>query len=135
MTDNVNHPSHYNQGGVECIDAMAAATVNKTGIEAICTSNVIKYLWRYESKNGLEDVKKAQWYLNRLIAEMEGKAAGAPGSECKHKFIPNPAKLSRGICCLCGVVEPLPPHGRKCGDCGAVTFRNVATCDECGGYL
>lgn len=75
MTDNVNHPSHYTQGGVECIDAITAATVNKTGIEAVCTANVIKYLWRYEAKNGLEDVKKAQWYINRLIAELEGKPA------------------------------------------------------------
>lgn len=104
MTDNVNHPSHYTQGGIECIDAITAATVNKTGIEAVCTANIIKYLWRYEAKNGLEDVKKAQWYLNRLIAELEDKPAVAPGSDCKHKFVPNPAKLSSDICCLCGVV-------------------------------
>ena len=78
MTDNVNHPSHYTQGGVECINAITAATVNKTGIEAVCTANVIKYLWRYESKNGLEDVKKAQWYINRLLAELEGKPAVTP---------------------------------------------------------
>lgn len=85
MTDNVNHPSHYTQGSVECIDAITAATVNKTGIEAVCTANVIKYLWRYEGKNGLEDVKKAQWYLNRLIAEMEGKPAVTPEpEECEH---------------------------------------------------
>lgn len=83
MTDNVNHPSHYTQGGVECIDAITAATVNKTGIEAVCTANVIKYLWRYEAKNGLEDVKKAQWYLNRLIAEME-KQDEEEYPECAH---------------------------------------------------
>lgn len=71
--DNVNQPDHYTQGGVECIDAIAAATVNKTGIEAVCVANVIKYLWRYELKNGEEDVKKAQWYLNRLVAELENK--------------------------------------------------------------
>ena len=70
----VQHPAHYNQGKVECIDAMAAATVNKRGIEAVCVSNVIKYLWRYEAKNGLEDVKKAQFYLNRLIDELEDKS-------------------------------------------------------------
>lgn len=70
MKENVNHPDHYNQGGVECIDAMAAATTGKTGIEAVCVSNVIKYLWRYELKNGIEDVKKARWYLDRLIEEM-----------------------------------------------------------------
>ena len=70
----VCHPAHYNQGKVECIDAMAAATVNKRGIEAICVSNVIKYLFRYETKNGLEDVKKAQFYLNRLVDELEAKS-------------------------------------------------------------
>lgn len=71
--DNVNHPDHYTQGGVECIDAITAATANKTGIEAVCVANVIKYLWRYELKNGEEDVKKAQWYLNRLVAELENQ--------------------------------------------------------------
>lgn len=69
--DMVNHPSHYNQGGIECIDAIKAATVSKTGIEAVCTANAIKYLWRYEEKNGIEDVKKARWYIDRLIKELE----------------------------------------------------------------
>ena len=67
----VNHPVHYNQGGIECIDAIKAATVSKTGIEAVCTANAIKYLWRYEEKNGIEDVKKARWYIDRLIKELE----------------------------------------------------------------
>lgn len=72
--DMVNHPSHYTQGDIECIDAIKAATVGKTGIEAVCVANVIKYLWRYEEKNGSEDVKKARWYLERLISELsEGK--------------------------------------------------------------
>lgn len=66
VKDNVN-PDHYKQGKVECIDALESATVNKTGIEAVCTSQIIKYIWRYESKNGLEDVKKAAWYINYLI--------------------------------------------------------------------
>lgn len=69
--DMVNHPSHYTQGGIECIDALKAATVSKTGIEAVCTANSIKYLWRYEEKNGIEDVKKARWYIDRLIKELE----------------------------------------------------------------
>lgn len=73
MIDNVNHPSHYTQGGIECIDALKAATVGKIGIEAVCVANVIKYCWRYEEKNGLEDVKKAQFYVNRLIQELEEK--------------------------------------------------------------
>ena len=69
--DMVNHPSHYTQGGIECIEALKAATVSKTGIEAVCTANAIKYLWRYEEKNGVEDVKKARWYIDRLIKELE----------------------------------------------------------------
>ena len=71
--DMVNHPSHYTQGGIECIDALKAATVSKTGIEAVCTANAIKYLWRYEEKNGIEDVKKARWYIDRLIKELKEK--------------------------------------------------------------
>lgn len=71
VPDVVNHPSHYTNGKVECIDAIESATVGKTGIEAVCVANVIKYLWRYEDKNGLEDIKKAQWYLNKLIEVMK----------------------------------------------------------------
>lgn len=70
VVDNVNHPKHYTQGGIECIDAIKAATVGKSGIEAVCVANVVKYLWRYEEKNGVEDVKKARWYLERLISEL-----------------------------------------------------------------
>lgn len=73
-TDVVNKPEHYRQGDIECIDAIKSATTHKLGIAAVCVANVIKYLWRYESKNGLEDVKKAQWYLNRLVKEMEENA-------------------------------------------------------------
>lgn len=69
--DVVNHPKHYTQGGIECIDALKAATVGKRGIEAICVANVIKYLWRFEEKNGIEDVRKARWYLERLLKELE----------------------------------------------------------------
>ena len=65
--DSVHHPQHYCQGGIECIDALAAATVGLTGIEAVCTANAIKYLWRWKYKNGVEDLKKAVWYINRLI--------------------------------------------------------------------
>ena len=69
MSDNVNHPSHYTQGGIECIEAIKAATVNLTGIEAVCTANAIKYLWRWKEKNGKEDLKKAIWYIKKLIGE------------------------------------------------------------------
>ena len=68
--DAVNHPPHYTQGGIECIDAIAAATVGLQGIEAACTANILKYLWRWKKKEGLQDLQKAQWYLNRLLAEV-----------------------------------------------------------------
>ena len=69
--DMVNHPKHYTQGGIECIDALKAATVGKRGIEAVCVANVIKYLWRYEKKNGIEDIRKAKFYIERLLRELE----------------------------------------------------------------
>ena len=69
--DMVSHPKHYTQGDIECIDALKAATVGKRGIEAVCVANVIKYLWRYEEKNGIEDVRKAKWYIERLLKELE----------------------------------------------------------------
>lgn len=71
VPDMVNHPKHYNQGGIECIDALKAATVGKRGIEAVCVANIIKYCWRYEEKNGIEDVRKAKFYIERLLMELE----------------------------------------------------------------
>lgn len=65
--DMVNSPPHYNQAGIECIDAIQAAT--DEGYEYYLQGNIIKYLWRYRYKNGVEDLKKAQWYLNKLIEE------------------------------------------------------------------
>lgn len=67
--DVVNHPAHYTAGGVECIDAIAAATTGLEGIEAACTANAIKYLWRWKRKNGHEDLRKARWYINHLLGE------------------------------------------------------------------
>lgn len=67
--DKVNHPSHYTAGKVECIDALEAATTGLTGIEAVCTANAIKYLWRWKFKGGQEDLRKARWYINRLLGE------------------------------------------------------------------
>ena len=65
MADDVNKPPHYNQSGIVCIDAIQAATGD--GFEYYLQGNIIKYLWRYRYKNGIEDLKKAQWYLNKLI--------------------------------------------------------------------
>lgn len=68
-SDPVNHPDHYNQGGIECIDAIEAATSGLSGPEAYSTGAAIKYLWRWKWKNGKEDLQKAAWYIKRLIGE------------------------------------------------------------------
>lgn len=69
---NIDHPKHYTLGKVECIDAIESATIGLKGIEAVCVANVIKYVWRWKWKNGKEDLKKAEWYLKRLIEILEG---------------------------------------------------------------
>lgn len=63
--DPVNHPSHYTQGKVECIDAMEQ-TLGTEVVKGFCLGNCFKYLWRHEDKNGQEDVSKAVWYFNRF---------------------------------------------------------------------
>ena len=68
-SDNVNSPSHYNQAGIECIDAIKASLGD--GYQDYCKGNVMKYLWRYKYKNGIEDLKKAQWYLNSMVADID----------------------------------------------------------------
>ena len=68
----VNQPPHYNQDKVECIDAIAAAT--DEGFQYYLQGNIIKYLWRYRYKNGIEDLKKAEWYLKKLIEVYDGKS-------------------------------------------------------------
>ena len=63
--DMVNNPPHCNKYGVECIEAIQSATGE--GYEYYLQGNIIKYLWRYRYKNGVQDLEKAQWYLSRLI--------------------------------------------------------------------
>jgi len=65
--DMVNHPSHYTQGKIECIDALEAATANLKGLDAVCTANAIKYLWRWQEKDGVRDLRKAIWYINKML--------------------------------------------------------------------
>lgn len=71
MKDNINHPSHYETGNIECINVI----IETQGVEdamAFCVCNAIKYLYRHKKKNGLEDLKKAAWYINKRI-ELEEK--------------------------------------------------------------
>jgi hypothetical protein len=71
--DNVNRPAHYTQGEVECIDAIESATIGLVGIIAVCVGNVIKYVWRFARKNGIEDLDKADYYLQKLRQKVRNK--------------------------------------------------------------
>ena len=72
MTDLVNHPPHYTDtdGGIECIEAIEAS-MSTAEFKGFLKGNVQKYIWRYSQKNGAEDLKKAKWYLERLITIRE----------------------------------------------------------------
>lgn len=68
----VDHPDHYQStAGLEVIDAIEAFTHDLYGIEAFDTGNVIKYICRWKKKNGIQDLKKAMWYLQHLIEHIE----------------------------------------------------------------
>ena len=64
--DNVNHPSHYETGNFECIDVMIE-TQGKEAVMDFCVCNAFKYIYRHNNKNGIEDIKKAKWYLDKYI--------------------------------------------------------------------
>jgi len=63
--DNIN-PNHYKRGSVECISAIEASMTPEQ-FKGYLKGNTLKYMWRFEDKGGIEDLKKAQWYINRLI--------------------------------------------------------------------
>jgi hypothetical protein len=65
-----NKPERYTKGKIECIEAIKSAVTGKRPEEAIMVGNIIKYLWRYESKGGLEDIEKAEVYLKFLKEEV-----------------------------------------------------------------
>lgn len=62
----VNHPAHYNHGGVECIDAIQASLTAEE-FRGYLKGNIIKYIWRERHKHGVASLKKGQWYLNKLV--------------------------------------------------------------------
>lgn len=64
--DNVNHPTHYANGKFECIDVMVE-TQGVEAVKAFCLCNAFKYLYRHNNKNGIEDIKKARWYLDKYL--------------------------------------------------------------------
>ena len=70
--DAVQHPSHYTQGGIECIEAIRAS-MTADGFCDYCKGNIIKYIWRWRDKGGVEDLRKASVYLNWLINAADEK--------------------------------------------------------------
>ena len=70
--DEVNHPVHYNNGKVECIEAIEAAS-SKEEFEGYLRGNVLKYVWRFRYKDNVKDLRKAKWYLEREIARRKQK--------------------------------------------------------------
>ena len=72
--DLVNNPTHYNRHGIECIQAIRAALSDEQ-FRGACKANVIKYIWRENYKNQDEDLKKALWYLNKLVSELADENA------------------------------------------------------------
>ena len=80
MADNVNHPSHYEAStSIECIEAMELM-FGEQAVYDFCLCNAYKYIWRHKNKNGLEDLNKAEWYLNKA-SEMQEHADEWYGDE------------------------------------------------------
>ena len=73
--DVVNKPKHYNQGGIECIDAIEAILTHEEFVGYL-RGNSLKYRWRFRYKNGVEDLRKAEWYENKLLEILEEKIDG-----------------------------------------------------------
>lgn len=83
MNDNVNHPNHYQSDtGLEVIDVIEAFCKNLNGVEAFCIANAIKYLCRFDKKNGVEDLKKAQWYIDYVIDARTPADRTEPNTPC-----------------------------------------------------
>ena len=66
MNNNVEHPKHYTNGGIECIDAMISA-FGKEAVMIYCRVNAFKYIWRSDLKGRVEDIQKAAWYLRKYL--------------------------------------------------------------------
>lgn len=71
--EDLRHPTRYQSSkGIECWDAIEAATEDLTGIDAVDTGNIIKYAWRWKRKNGAEDIRKIIVYAEHLLKRLEG---------------------------------------------------------------
>ena len=104
MHDPVKNPRHYaKNGGIECIEAIEAS-MDKDDFRGFLKGNILKYVWRYEDKNGLEDLKKASWYLDLLIFNMENE----PQQEAVEALENASQQCEGGICPIPGQAQPVP---------------------------
>ena len=105
--DNVNHPQHYiSKKGIEVIDVIEAFTSDLQGIEATDTGNIIKYICRWNQKNGLEDLEKAEWYLKHLIERVKerlNKEKVIDNNDCSHCIYINQNHAGQNFSCTEGV--------------------------------
>ena len=85
MSDNVNHPGHYTQGGIECIDAIQSALTPEE-FRGYCKGNALKYVWRERLKNGAEDLRKAKWYIEKMN-EANDSRQRAKGRRMLHEAV------------------------------------------------
>jgi len=104
--DNVSRPGHYTAGNIECIEAMQAMMTHEEFIGYL-RGNIFKYQWRYKHKNGLEDLRKAQWYQNKLIEAECYKSTPtaileAERRKCEHHWVDRTVDGSVSDCIKCG---------------------------------
>ena len=87
MSNNVDHPNHYqSESGLEVIDVIKSFTSELSGEEAFCIGNAIKYICRYSKKNGVEDLEKAKWYIDRAISVQNERLKNAQKMECDYNI-------------------------------------------------
>jgi hypothetical protein len=114
MHDPVNSPSHYAQGGIESIEAIQAS-MSSEAFKGFLKGNCQKYLWRYEHKNGKEDLLKCQWYLNRLVSEIEAEEElPLPNKDIVGRF------LDHAVMVPADEAEPTDPDAYMISGCPSV---------------
>lgn len=67
MARDATNPDYYKHGNLQCIEVVGCFA----NTQDLCVGSIIQYLWRWRGKNGLEDLQKARWYLDKLIADVE----------------------------------------------------------------
>ena len=113
----VSHPDHYKSGKYEVIDIIDEFCKDLTGTEAVCTANAIKYILRWKKKNGVQDVKKAIWYLQYMVDKEEERL------QEKHAEYDGPDEHCR----TCKFRFAIPENDEICENCFG---REKYVCDE-----